>query len=280
MSFNDEFGDDLLREYTLYLERFLPIIKENPKEAKKIVVFLHINHQLNLKDPIGCCYPTVFDEYSDYARKMAKHFLEQEDKYDFSQKLKKEMINMWLCIASNPYQDKKSIDNGCVDIINILYTELLLQKENQAERFVEDNYWLKEFYLFVNDMLPKERIMYKRKAVLFQEEIDLLIKEKEKNLNENKDNLDGYIFFLFINHNLNLLDPTEKYYPGLTYPYEKFSWQIVSAYKNNDEEEFINKTKQIINYMFEYLCCDASKSKDKINNTISTIKDELRLINK
>ena len=56
------------------IENKVEYLKDNPEG---VVVFLYINHELNLLDPIGCCYPGITNEYSVYVENIINIYKKQ-----------------------------------------------------------------------------------------------------------------------------------------------------------------------------------------------------------
>lgn len=277
---NTNIAKRLREESNIYLTRYLSDIKDNPHEVKETVFFLHVNHQLNVMDPIGICYPGIIFEYSSYAWKMVELLLQFEDKNSLYKKLRKEMVDMWWSVASQPDEDREIINKGCRDIVSMFYTISPTKHDKQRASYTEEKHWLKQFYLFVNKTLGHEIMKYQYEATLLQEEVDILLNEKEKNFTDYEENIHEYIYFLYVNHQLNVLDPVGNYYPGLTYYHKQFAWDIVKAYKNYDEEGFINKVYTIIHSMYDDLGCDTHTHQLEIRYRIKKIQEIFKSLNK
>jgi len=275
---HEEYAGYIKEEREICISHYLPMIKEDTTRAKMVVLFLYVNHQLNLLDPIGF-YPEVLNEYESYAKKMVDRFLQEESKESLSKKIEIEMVEMWSAIASNPETDKKKINKGVSEIIKKVYIALMEQKERNGANFSEEKYWLAQLNAYMA-ILVSERMNYYSKAVLFQEEYELLLEEKEDKFKEFASRLDEYIYFLYVNHQLNLLDPTGQYYPGLTYPHEEYAWKIVEAFKTEEKDQFQITIETVISRLFKELGVDSQNNKSKINTVIDRIQRQLLKLNR
>lgn len=74
-------------------------------------------------------------------------------------------------------------------------------------------YWKRKYISFIKNTLKKEQNYYETLAKAIEEEADELIERKDENL---KDSPEDFVVYLYINHELNKLDPIGCCYPGIT----------------------------------------------------------------
>lgn len=237
--------EEMESNYELYFEE----LENNFEQLKKYVIFFTINHELNLLDPIGGCYPSIRNEYSYYAWGIYDDYLTTDENWLFSM-LKKQIISMWKSGHSKPDNDRRKIEQGCRKLQQALIR--LRDKEKSVKGifgndFNEALFWKREYYYFQNKVLGQERMNYEYEATLFLEEAQEIQGKIEGNLQENPDE---FILFLYINHELNRIDPSGLYYPGLAYQYKAYAWDLVQTFKLNIEQfqqEFIKKIEEMYN---------------------------------
>ena len=70
-------------------------LKEDPAS---FIQFLFVNHVLNQFDPIGCCYPMIWNEYSDYAWKIVESY-RQNDPSSFAVFLDSYLDQIWSSLS-------------------------------------------------------------------------------------------------------------------------------------------------------------------------------------
>lgn len=91
------------------------------KDLEQEVLFLHINHELNKVDPIGVCYPGIFNEYASYAEKITEFYLNSSiDEFTLSTTGMIEGI--WWSIGSNPEREenRQQTEEIVCNIINLI----------------------------------------------------------------------------------------------------------------------------------------------------------------
>jgi hypothetical protein len=100
---------------------------------------------------------------------------------------------------------------------------------------------------------------------------------KEENMMEN---YEDFVQFLYINHHLNLLDPSELYYPQFYDHYEEYAWKIFDAYRSFGDSQFLVESEKIIVGMFENEGCAWKRKLYYIRYHIEDMKKELDEMNK
>ncbi len=270
---NEEFARLVQEEYRDHLTHFQSCINDPGFNLKKMVLLLHVNHEFNLLDPIGV-YPQVTDEYLIYAKNIVENLPIDENTETVQKHVYAEITAMWKAMCVRP-QKKNQANENCLRVINQLYTDLVTEKQRLVDSFSEQNFWVKRFYLFLSS-LHKERRTYQYNAILFQEEMDHLDAEKENIFKEYENNPADYIFFLYLNHGLNLLDPTTRLYPSLAYPFADAAWEIVKRCKTGSEKkQFINAFEGTAADLYKKWGYDAEQNKGRIAQIANTVHDIL-----
>jgi len=248
--------------------------------VEEMVIFLYLNHELNMLDPIGV-YPEVFNEYATYAREMVRSYF-KDDKDKFFQILKKQISQMWRPLSFNTDTDTdkdkdKDIHIRCQSIVfrlNEMYEGLMQEADGVGDTLSIKQYWLNQVRIFSSKVLDVERMKFENIATLINKEMEDLLENKERNLEENAEE---YVMFLYINHELNRLDYSTIYCAGLPYQYKDFAWKIVKSYKNCRQDEFSNNLKDIIGEMYQFMGYNADQVDRKMSLRIEGI---LRSIDK
>lgn len=269
---------DAVKNEIIQIGEFFKEYTENGQySAEEIVLYCYINHELNVLDPIGCCYPQISNEYSSYAWKLVDFYL-KEGKEKFPAKVKKQVEDLVESIGFN--MDKKSIKNSIHNITNMVNEIDNSQdfiKKLHKEQFSGTKFWKSQFRKFQYKVLGDVRKEYAASIVFLQEERDHLLKTKEENMMEN---YEDFVQFLYINHHLNLLDPSELYYPQFYDHYEDFAWEILNAYRSHGDPQFPVETEKIIVSMFENEGCAWKRKLYSIRYHIEDIKKALDEMNK
>ena len=202
---------------------------------------------MNLLDPIGICYPGIINEYSSYAWGMVEALL-TEGKESFPERFKVRLRTMYSCVHSQ--LERKVLDATCRKItntINEIYNSLEFVQNLHKNQFSAILFWKKQMTNFQYLVLAKERKEYAAAITFLQEERNRLLHDKEKNMAGMQKTLYN---FLYINHCLNLLDPSRRYYPQFPYQFEKYAHQLQQVYKNSPLQ-FHKEAEKIIVEFYE-----------------------------
>ncbi len=121
-----------LRRYTEFYESFpsgaekshLAKVSEDhlAKDPATFVHFLLVNHVLNESDPIGHCYPAIWNEYSDYAWEIVEQH-QRSDPASFSLFLENRLSEIWNSLSRlNEEEQLRTISEVKNKIVTCLRT--------------------------------------------------------------------------------------------------------------------------------------------------------------
>ena len=157
---NQSFMDDVKDEMVRSEEFFNESLENGEEKAKETVLFCYINHELNLLDPIGVCYPGIINEYSSYAWGMVEALL-TEGKESFPQQFKARLRTMYSCVHSP--LERKVLETTCRKItntINKIFNSLEFVQNLHKNQFSANLFWKKQMTNFQYLVLAKERKEY------------------------------------------------------------------------------------------------------------------------
>lgn len=259
------------------MEEYFKEKTENKEHSpEEVILFLYINHELNLFDALWFAYPSIWYEYSVYAWQLVDGRLKNGgEQFHLKVKEQVEYLNSTL-----GFFDNHTVKTTCYrinQVVNEIYERLNFIKKLHKKEFSEELFWKKQLKLFRYKVLGGCRKEYAYKLTFLTQERDHLIKNKDENM---KGNYKEFILFLYINNYLNSLDPTRMYYPQFPYQYEKYAWEIVKAYKNCNAIEFPMEAEKIIVDMYEGEGIPWKKHLHSIRNTINKMKEHLNKVKK
>lgn len=263
---------DLIGQEIAYLEENGPDFLNN--DPKHFVLFLHTNNYLNTLDPKGC-YPRIYDEYSASA-------LEILDKYgevhgdDFVIWLDKFLHDFWnnftmRCVGIS---DNEGIVGKVKDAIVKKLEELYRRKWGYVDGrpLKSKEYWNYHYEGFL-ELLREDQLAFRGLASGFDHYIEWLTEEQEFLLakHEPKD----YVMYLYVNQELNRLDPIGWGYPGSVWDeYHDYAWQIVDLFKADNGVSFTRRLTDYLNGFFDMFY--SKKSPEFIAQTAEEIETEIR----
>ncbi len=263
---------ELIGQEITYLEgnRF-EFLSDNPKHS---VLCLYTNYQLSFLEP-KCCYPRIHDEYSDSA-------LEILDKYgqvngdDFVIWLDKFLHDLWSSFNSHP----SSVDEWRVVMVKAAIVKKLEELYKRQWGYVDGKplksmeYWNYHYDGFL-EQLREDQQAYLGMADRFDSHIQWLTEEQESLFakHEPKD----YVTYLYINQELNRLDPVGWGYPGRVWDeYYDYAWEIVNLFKAESGVGFTQKLTDYLEEFFDTFYC--SKSTELIEQAAERIESEIRVL--
>lgn len=263
---------DLIGQEIAHLEENGPDFLNN--DPKHFVLFLHTNNYLNTLDPKGC-YPRIYDEYSASA-------LEILDKYgevhgdDFVIWLDKFLHDFWnnftmRCVGIS---DNEGIVGKVKDAIVKKLEELYRRKWGYVDGrpLKSKEYWNYHYEGFL-ELLREDQLAFRGLASGFDHYIEWLTEEQEFLLakHEPKD----YVMYLYVNQELNRLDPIGWGYPGSVWDeYHDYAWQIVDLFKADNGVSFTRRLTDYLNGFFDMFY--SKKSPEFIAQTAEEIETEIR----
>jgi hypothetical protein len=266
----------ILNEISTIEEIYHEKTENNQCTPEQFILFCYINHELNLFDPLGCAYPSIWFEYTTYAWKMVNSRFENGGK-QFQSKVKEQIETLVLSIGNHSNYTERTTCQRINKVVDKIYDRLFYIKKLHKEQFSERIFWEKQLKIFQYKVLGEYRKNYAANLTFLKEEQAHLIKHKDENMA--KDYRD-FVQFLYINHNLNLLDPIQMYYPQFHYQCEKNAWEILKAYKSSNAKEFPIKAEKIIVEIYEQEGIAWNRHQNSISYTITKIKEQLDEIKK
>ena len=263
---------DLVGQEIAYLEENgANLLSDNPKH---FVLFLHINNLINTLDPKGC-YPRIYDEYSDSALEILDKYGEVNDD-GFVIWLDKFLHDFWnhfitRCVGTSDYE---WIIGRVKDAIVKKLKELYKRKWGYVDGkpLKSKEYWNYHYEDFL-ELLREDQLAFRGSASGFDHYIEWLTEEQEFLLakHEPKD----YVMYLYINQELNRLDPIGWGYPGSVWDeYHDYAWQIVDLVKTENDVSFTQRLTDYLNDFFDMFY--DKKSPEFIAQTAEKMEGKIR----
>lgn len=266
--------DEIKKEMTRMEEFYKENTENGELTPEEIILYCNINHELNLLDPIGCCYPQISNEYSSYAWKLVEHSLVGE-REQFPQKVREQIESLVFTLGNQDVRTARTTSHRIIEVVANIYDSYDSIKDLHQEHISEGVFWRKQLNKFLYKVLGELRKEYAASLTFLREERDDLLEHKEENM---KENYEGFIQFLYINHHLNRLDPARMYYPQFRNQYEKYAWIMLKIYKGGSD--FPVEAEKIIVKMYQDEGSTAKREFQSIRLHIEDMKRQLDKMNK
>lgn len=137
---------------------------------------------------------------------------------------------------------------------------------------MDNTYWQRKYTHFTDKILRTKKQYYEAMALEIGEEIEFLKQSKIENLRQDPERM---VLLLYVNHELNLLDPIGVY-PAIATEYESYARRIVDAYKCIAPEEFRLKLVQELEYMWSCIGQDPKNHRKTIDNGATKIQQAIQ----
>lgn len=241
-------------------------LNNNPK---RFVLYLYINHFLNILDPKEC-YPGSCDEYKTFALKILDKFGEVSQD-EFVRWLDNSLKDLWNRNARKPgvVSDYAGLIGSVKDLIVEKLNELYKRKWGYVDGkpLKSREFWEHHYNEFLEVLSEREEV-YRDMAAAFDPQIEWLMKEHDELLL--KYNSKDYVLYLYVNQELNKLDPIGWGYPGKRWDeYYDYAWEIVNLFKESGK---INFSRRLADYLHQFFATFyTEKSPEFIRETADRI---------
>lgn len=137
---------------------------------------------------------------------------------------------------------------------------------------MDNTYWKRKYTYFTDTILLNKKQYYEAMALGIGEEIEFLKQSKTENLSKDPERM---VLLLYVNHELNLLDPIGVY-PEVITEYESYARRIVDAYQCTEPEKFRLKLVEELEYMWSCIGQDPQSHRKTIENGATKIQQAIQ----